>query len=177
MEVILVKPIRKLGKIADVLKVKNGFARNYLIPKKLAIRATELNKQYIEDQKHKLEEQEGQIRSKLEVINDVIRDKELFFVRQSAEDGRLFGSVSNKEIAESLSKVSEYSIPYLTIALEKPIKSLGVFNIEVRLHAELSANVIVIVARSESEAREYSLNNKLQQDDGITLTLSDEASV
>ncbi len=163
MEVILVKPVRKLGKIADILKVKNGFARNYLLPQKLAIRATELNKQYIVDQRHKLEEQEAQVKSKMEVVGNAIQDKELVFIRQSAEDGRLFGSVNNKEIAESLSKVTEYSIPYLAIALDKPIKTLGVFNVEVRLHPELGVNVIVIVARSESEAQEYSKNYKQQE--------------
>ena len=175
MEVILVKPVRKLGKIADILKVKNGFARNYLIPQKLAIRATELNKQYIVDQKHKLEEQETEVKSKVGVVGNIIQDKELLFIRQSAEDGRLFGSVSNKEIAESLSKASDQSISYLTIALEKPIKSLGVFNVEVRLHAEVSVNVVVIVARSESEAQEYSAHHKLQQ--GESVTSSDEITV
>lgn len=160
MEVILIKPVRKLGKIAKILKVKKGFARNYLIPKKLAIRATEPNKQFIEAQKHDLEMKELKIRSEAEVINNVISGKELIFIKQSADDGRLFGSVNNKEIAESLSKASLQLISHLSIILENPIKSTGVFVVEVRLHAELSTNITVIVARSESEAQDYSRNNK-----------------
>ncbi|MCC8371675.1 MAG: 50S ribosomal protein L9 [Rickettsia endosymbiont of Pseudomimeciton antennatum] len=160
MEVILIKPVRKLGKIAEILKVKRGFARNYLIPKKLAIRATEPNKQFIEAQKHELEAKDLKIRSEAEAINNIIGGKELVFIRQSADDGRLFGSVNNKEIAESLSKISLQPISHLNIILKKPIKSTGAFIVEVRLHAEISTNITVIVARSESEAQDYSRSNK-----------------
>ncbi|MCC8483560.1 MAG: 50S ribosomal protein L9 [Rickettsia endosymbiont of Labidopullus appendiculatus] len=160
MEVILIKPVRKLGKIAEILKVKKGFARNYLIPRKLAIRATEINKQFIETQKHDLEEKDLKIRSEAEAINNIISSKELVFIRQSSDDGRLFGSVNNKEIAESLSKASSQLISHLNIILNKPIKSTGVFVVEVRLHAELSTNITVIVARSESEAQDYARINK-----------------
>lgn len=92
--------------------------------------------------------------------NNVISGKELIFIKQSADDGRLFGSVNNKEIAESLSKASLHLISHLSIILENPIKSTGVFVVEVRLHAELGTNITVIVARSESEAQDYSRNNK-----------------
>lgn len=160
MEVILIKPVRKLGKIAEILKVKKGFARNYLIPRKLAIRATEINKQFIETQKHDLEEKDLKIRYEAEAINNIISSKELVFIRQSSDDGRLFGSVNNKEIAESLSKASSQLISHLNIILNKPIKSTGVFVVEVRLHAELSTNITVIVARSESEAQDYARINK-----------------
>ncbi|MCC8399119.1 MAG: 50S ribosomal protein L9 [Rickettsia endosymbiont of Platyusa sonomae] len=160
MEVILIKPVRKLGKIAEILKVKRGFARNYLIPRKLAIRATEINKQFIETQKHDLEEKDLKIRSEAEAINNIISTKELVFIRQSSDDGRLFGSVNNKEIAESLSKTSSQLISHLNIILNKPIKSTGVFVVEVRLHADLSTNITVIVARSESEAQDYARSNK-----------------
>ncbi|MCC8416438.1 MAG: 50S ribosomal protein L9 [Rickettsia endosymbiont of Gnoriste bilineata] len=160
MEVILIKPVRKLGKIAEILKVKRGFARNYLIPRKLAIRATEINKQFIETQKHDLEEKDLKIRSEAEAINNIISSKELVFIRQSSDDGRLFGSVNNKEIAESLSKTSSQLISHLNIILNKPIKSTGVFVVEVRLHADLSTNITVIVARSESEAQDYARSNK-----------------
>ncbi|HJD57243.1 MAG TPA: 50S ribosomal protein L9 [Rickettsia endosymbiont of Sericostoma sp.] len=160
MEVILIKPVRKLGKIAEILKVKKGFARNYLIPRKLAIRATEINKQFIETQKHDLEEKDLKIRSEAEAINNIISSKELVFIRQSSDDGRLFGSVNNKEIAESLSKASSQLISHLNIILNKPIKSTGVFVVEVRLHADLSTNITVIVARSESEAQDYARSNK-----------------
>ncbi|MCC8416971.1 MAG: 50S ribosomal protein L9 [Rickettsia endosymbiont of Bryobia graminum] len=163
MEVILIKPIRTLGKIAQIFNVKDGYARNYLFPNKLAIRATEANKQLIETQKHDLEQKDEQARSEANVINNVINNKELVFIRQSADDGRLFGSVNNKEIAENLSQICSQQISHLNIILDKPIKSTGVFTVEVRLHASLSANVIVIVARSESEAQDYA-RDKNQND-------------
>jgi large subunit ribosomal protein L9 len=172
MEVILVKPVRKLGKIAEVVKVRNGFARNYLIPQQLAVRATESNKKIIETQKHDLELKDSQIKSKTEIINQAIQNQELVFIKQSADDGRLFGSVSNKEIAEALSKISLHPISYLNVVLDKPIKSVGGFTIEIRLHAELSTSIMVIVARSESEALNYSLNNK--QDDIATVETAEQ---
>ncbi|WP_341763879.1 50S ribosomal protein L9 [Candidatus Tisiphia endosymbiont of Beris chalybata] len=160
MEVILVKPVRHVGKIAEVCDVKNGFARNYLFPNKLAIRATAHNKQLIENQKHELETKDANTRTEASVISNNITGKKIVFIRQSADDGRLFGSVNNKEIAEMLSKISAHPISYLNIVLDKPIKTTGVFVVEVRLHAELSSDVTVIVARTESEAQDYSRDTK-----------------
>ena len=170
MEVILVAPVRKLGNIADIIKVKNGFGRNYLLPKKLAIRATEFNKKLIEEQKHNFEVKDQQVVSEAKIIGDIINGKELIFIKQAADDGRLFGSVNNKEIAENLSEISSYPISYLNIILNKPIKSTGVFTVEVRLHAQLSANVTVIVAKSELEAQDYSSKNHDQQNNIVEVT-------
>ncbi len=156
MNVILVKPVRQLGKIAEIFEVKDGFARNYLFPNKLAIRATEANKQLIINQKHELEVKDKTVKSEASIINDSISGQELVFIRQSADDGRLFGSVNSKEIAEHLFNISSHPISYSNIILDKPIKSTGVFVVEIRLHAELSTNITVIVARSESEAQNYS---------------------
>ncbi len=159
VRVILIKPVRRLGKVTETLKVKKGFARNYLLPKQLAVKATSANKQFIENQKHELQAKELKIKSEAEIVNAVINGKELIFIRQSADDGRLFGSVNSKIIAESLSKASSYSISHSNIILEKTIKSVGIFAVEVRLHAELSSNITVIVARSESEAQDYLRHN------------------
>ena len=125
MEIILVKPVRKLGKIGEILKVKNGFGRNYLIPQKLAIRATELNKQLIVQQKHEFEEKDKKVMSDAETISNLIKGKDLIFIRQSADDGRLFGSVSSKEIAENLSKIASHPISYLHVVLDKQINQRG----------------------------------------------------
>lgn len=160
MEVILVKPVRKLGQIGQLLKVKNGFGRNYLLPQKLAIRATAINKQLIEQQKHDLEEKDKALKIEAENTNSLISNIELIFIRQSADDGRLFGSVTHKEIAERLSASSTHQISQSHIALDKQIKSTGAFSVEIRLHAELSTSITVIVARSESEAQDYLLNYK-----------------
>lgn len=160
IEIILIRPVRTLGEIAEIFKVKAGYARHYLLARKLAIRLTEANKQLIEAQKHDLKQKDEQAKSEAAITNNIINNKELVFIRQSADDGKLFGSVTNKEIAESLSKICSYKISHLNIVLDKPIKSTGVFTVEVSLHPSLIAKVTVIVARSESEAQDYKMDNK-----------------
>ncbi len=154
MELILVKPVKKLGKIGELVKVKSGFGRNYLIPQNFAIRATENNKKLIEQQKHEFEAKNTEAKADSAVLAKVIEGKELSFIRQSADDGRLFGSVNNKEIAQSLSTTIAKQIDRSCVVLENPIKSTGVFVVEIALHAEVSTHVLVTVARSESEALE-----------------------
>lgn len=154
MEVILVQPIKKLGKIGNLVKVKNGFGRNWLIPQRLAIRATEKNKQLIENQKHELEEKNNKAKEEANQLAKKIDGKDLLFIRQSAADGRLFGSVSNKEIAKELSSVTSCDIPYAAIDLETPLKTIGAYNVEIHLHHDVTANIAVIIARTESEAQD-----------------------
>ncbi|ABV72992.1 50S ribosomal protein L9 [Rickettsia canadensis str. McKiel] len=155
MEIILIKPVRKLGKIGDILKVADGFGRNYLLPQKLAIRATEPNKELIVKQKHEFEAKDKQIREEVEKINALIKEQKLVFIRQTSDDGKLFGSITNKEIADKLSENVSYNIFHSNIILDKKIKSTGIYTVEIRLHAELNAIVTVIVARSESEVQDY----------------------
>ncbi|MGX6959763.1 MAG: 50S ribosomal protein L9 [Rickettsia endosymbiont of Pentastiridius leporinus] len=155
MEVILIKPVRKLGKIGEIHKVAAGFGRNYLLPQKLAVRATEFNKEFITKQKHELEAKDQKIKAEVVKINELIQNQKLTFIRQTSEDGKLFGSVSSKEIADQLSENVSYSISHLNIVLDKQIKSTGLYIVEVRLHPELSTTVTVIVARSESEIQDY----------------------
>jgi len=162
MEVILIKPIRKLGKIGEIYKVADGFGRNYLLPQKLAIRATELNKELIIKQKHELEEKDTQTKEEVTKINDLIKDQKLIFIRQTSDDGKLFGSVSSKEIADKLSENVSYRISHLNIILDKQIKSTGLYMVEVRLHPELSTIVTVVVARSESETQDYLREQKTE---------------
>lgn len=152
MELILVKPIKKLGKIGNLVKVKNGFGRNWLIPQGFAIRATEKNKQLIESQKHELEEKNNKAKLEAGLLSEKIDGKDLLFIRQSAADGRLFGSVSNKEIAKELSAIASTDIPYSAIYLEAPLKTIGVFDVEVHLHHDVTIGITVVIARSESEA-------------------------
>ncbi|WP_347939215.1 50S ribosomal protein L9 [Rickettsia oklahomensis] len=171
MEIILIKPVRKLGKIGDILKVADGFGRNYLLPQKLAIRATETNKELIVKQKHEFEAKDKQIREEVEKINALIKDQKLVFIRQTSDDGKLFGSVTNKEIADKLSENVSYNIIHSNIVLDKKIKSIGVYTVEIRLHAELNSIVTVIVARSESEAQDYLREQKTE----ISETLAESA--
>lgn len=167
MEIILIKPVRKLGKIGDMLKVADGFGRNYLLPQKLAIRATEPNKELIVKQKHEFEAKDKQIREEVEKINALIKDQKLVFIRQTSDDGKLFGSVTNKEIADKLSENVSYNIAHSNIILDKQIKSTGIYTVEIRLHAELNAIVTVIVARSESEAQDYLREQKTEASEDL----------
>ncbi|MCC8461994.1 MAG: 50S ribosomal protein L9 [Rickettsia endosymbiont of Ecitomorpha arachnoides] len=167
MEIILIKPVRKLGKIGDMLKVADGFGRNYLLPQKLAIRATEPNKELIVKQKHEFEAKDKQIREEVEKINALIKDQKLVFIRQTSDDGKLFGSVTNKEIADKLSENVSYNIAHSNIILDKQIKSTGIYTVEIRLHAELNAIVTVIVARSESEAQDYLREQKTETSEDL----------
>ncbi|AFC69213.1 50S ribosomal protein L9 [Rickettsia amblyommatis] len=167
MEIILIKPVRKLGKIGDILKVADGFGRNYLLPQKLAIRATEPNKKLIVKQKHEFEAKDKQIREEVEKINALIKDQKLVFIRHTSDDGKLFGSVTNKEIADKLSENVYYNISHSNIILDKQIKSTGIYTVEIRLHAELNAIVTVIVARSESEAQDYLREQKTETSEDL----------
>jgi len=158
MELILVKPVRKLGRIGDIVKVKNGFGRNYLIPQNLAIRASKINKELIEQQKHEFEA--NNLKTKLEAENNslLIVNKDLIFIRQSSDDGKLFGSVSNKEIAKKLSEIAGCEVTHANILLEAPLKLAGIYSVEILLHPEVSTNILVVIARSESEITSV-LNN------------------
>jgi large subunit ribosomal protein L9 len=173
MEVILVKPLKKVGKIGSLVNVKNGFGRNWLIPQGFAIRATEKNKQLIESQKHDLEERNSKAMADSEIIAKIINDKDLMFIRQSAADGRLFGSVNNKEIAKELSNIAESEIAPTCIALEAPLKTIGVFEVEVNLHHDVTCNITVTIARSASEAQDALRNFKTGED--VSESNDDEA--
>lgn len=160
MEIILVKPVKKVGKIGEIIKVKNGFGRNYLIPKNLAIRATDANKQLIEKNKANFETKNMQARLEAESIAKMIADKELIFIKQSSDDGRLFGSLTSKEIASAITKLVSYNISYANVQIESQIKSTGVFTVEIMLHAEVTVPVLIVVARSESEANNALMAHK-----------------
>lgn len=158
MKVILLKPVRKLGKIGEEVDVKPGFGRNFLVPQGFAVRATEANRVVIAEQKKDLEAKNAEAKKVAEALSAKIIGKDFTFIRQSAADGRLFGSVANKEIAKTLSDAG-YEIAHSHIHLDKPIKNLGVHEVSLILHSDVISNIIINVARSESEAidalREY----------------------
>lgn len=167
MKVILVKPVRKLGKIGDAVEVKPGFGRNFLLPQGFAVRATEANMQLIEEQKHDLEAKNVEAREEAGALSVKIEGKDFTFIRQSAADGRLFGSVGNKEIAKVLAD-SGYEVSHSQVELDKPIKTLGVYKVSLVLHSDVMTNIIVNVARSDSEAidalREFKNPKKEEQE-------------
>jgi len=152
MLVILVKSVRKLGKVGEVVDVKTGFGRNYLIPQKIAVRATEENMKLIESKRQEYEEKDLQMRKEAESFNGSINGTEITFVKQASSDGKLFGSVTNKDISKELNDKFGYKVEHGNILLSSPIKSLGVYPVEILLHAEINAQILVSIARSEIEA-------------------------
>lgn len=155
MEVILTEPIRKLGTIGEVVKVKRGFALNYLIPTKKALRATEENKKVFEKRLEELTEKNNQLKQEAQAIADQMDGSFIIMIRQAGDDGRLYGSVTTKDIAASLNnKFSNEALNASKIDLDYPIKTTGLHQIQVNIHSEVTITVKVNVARSETEANE-----------------------
>ena len=154
MQVILIKPVRKLGKVGKIVRVKNGYGRNFLIPRNLVIRATKENLEKFSTIQKNLETKNTTEKLKMETAAKALDGKHLIFVTQSGADGRLFGSISLKLLAASLSKLIDYKLSYANVMVDNPIKSNGVFKIQVILHPEISVPIIVIVAKSDSEAQD-----------------------
>lgn len=154
MQVILVKPVRKLGKVGETVNVTNGYGRNYLISQKLAIRATNDNLEKFATLQKELEAKNAESKKAAEKAAKAIDGKHLDFITQSAADGRLFGSVSLKALATKISEIAEIKLNYSNILLDSPIKFNGVYNVQVVLHPEVTAAVLVVVAKTESEAQD-----------------------
>ena len=151
MEIILLERIEKLGQMGDIVSVKGGYARNYLLPNRKALRATEANKQYFEAKRAEIEAQNLKRKQEAEEVGKRIDNAKVVLIRQAGESGQLYGSVSTRDIAQELSD-NDIKVERSQIELTKPIKSLGLFDVTVRLHSEVTINVIVNVARSQEEA-------------------------
>lgn len=153
MEVILLERIEKLGQVGEVVKVKNGYARNFLIPQGKVLRANNENKALFEAQKADIEKANNEKKTVAEKEAAKVEGKFVVLTRQAGEDGRLYGSVSAKDIAELVSKLG-VEVKKGNVSLNEPIKYLGVYAQKVSLHPEVSVNVNINVARSEDEAKE-----------------------
>ena len=152
MEVILLERVEKLGAIGDVVSVKAGFARNYLLPRKKALRANEANKKVFEANRANIEADNANRRSTAETEAKVLDDKSITLIRQASNTGQLYGSVSVRDIVEALHADGVTSVSKAMIVLERPIKTLGVFDVRVNLHPEVAVTVKANVARSPEEA-------------------------
>ena len=151
MEVILLERVEKLGQIGDVVTVKNGFARNYLLPNKKALRANEANKKVFEANRAKIEADNASKRSDAEAASKGVDGKTVQLIRQASNTGQLYGSVSARDIVEAL-EVEGAKVTKSQIVLNRPIKAIGMHEIKVALHPEVSVTVKVNVARSPEEA-------------------------
>lgn len=153
MEVILLERVERLGQIGDVVNVKNGFARNYLLPRNKALRATKENREFFEGQRKEIEAQNAARRKEAEGLLKKVEGQVITLIRQAAEDGRLFGSVTARDIAAGLAEKAK-GVDYHQVQLNQPIKYTGIHEIKIVLHPEVTTAVRVNVARTEGEAEE-----------------------
>ncbi len=151
MEVILLERVEKLGAIGDVVTVKNGFARNYLLPNKKALRANEANRKLFEVNRSKIEADNADRRGEAEKASKDVEGKTVQLIRQASNVGHLYGSVSARDIVEAL-EAEGAKVTKSQVVLDKPIKSIGVNTVKIALHPEVSVSVTVNVARSPEEA-------------------------
>jgi len=151
MDVILLERVHNLGQIGDVVKVKPGYARNFLLPNRKALRATEANKAKFESQRAQIEAMNLEKRSEAEGVKHKIDGLKVILIRQAGETGQLFGSVNGRDIAEAIT-ASGFTVERRQIILDRPIKTLGLHPIRVALHPEVIVGVTANVAKSTEEA-------------------------
>ncbi|QTP63747.1 50S ribosomal protein L9 [Candidatus Liberibacter africanus] len=150
MEVILLQKMANLGPMGKIVKVKNGYARNYLLPMKKALRANEKNKAIFESQRSILEAKNLEKKIQFEEMATILEKKDFFLIRSAGETGNLYGSVSSRDIADLLAEEG-FQINRGQIDLRSPIKSIGTHNITILLHADVSTKITVSIARSSEE--------------------------
>lgn len=151
MEVILLERIEKLGQMGDEVNVKDGYARNFLLPRKKALRATDQNRARFAERRVDLEARNLDLRGEAEAVAVKLDGKACSLLRQAGENGQLYGSVTIRDIADALVDVG-FKVDRRQVVLDAPIKSLGVFPVRIALHPEVAATVSVSVARSKEEA-------------------------
>ena len=152
MEVILLESFNKLGKIGDIVNVKDGFARNFLIPQKKALRANKENKDYFTKIKSELIEKNNKVIENANSDLKKISNEEIIFIRNASDNGQLYGSVSPKDISSYFDK-KNISIKPSSINLHSAIKKVGIYNINIKLHAEVSCELKINVATSADNAK------------------------
>ncbi|MEM8936512.1 MAG: 50S ribosomal protein L9 [Pseudomonadota bacterium] len=168
MDVILLERVENLGQMGDVVSVKPGFARNFLLPQKKALRANDANKKIFETQRAELEARNLERKKDAEAAGEKIDGRAFVVIRQASEMGMLYGSVSTRDIAEAASSEG-VRIERGQVRLDKPLKSLGVFSVRIVLHPEVSASIDINIARSEDEAERQARGENVlaQADDDI----------
>ena len=167
MEVILLERIGKLGQMGDVVRVKDGFARNFLLPKGKALRATKDNRSRFETMKVELEARNLEQRGDAEKVGQKLDGQSFTVLRQAAEGGQLYGSVSPRDIAVLVSEKG-FAVDRNQIALNTPIKTIGRHKVPVALHPEVEVSITIAVARNADEAA------RLARGEDISVVRTDE---
>ena len=164
MDVILLERVARLGQMGDTVKVKDGFARNFLLPKGKALRANEANKKKFEGQRAQLEARNLERKSEAEKVAETLDGKSFVVVRSAGETGQLYGSVSTRDIADLLT-AEGFSINRNQVELNHPIKTIGLTNVAIVLHPEVEVTITLNIARTADEAE--------RQAQGETLTTAE----
>ena len=151
MEVILLERVEKLGQMGDIVKVKPGYARNYLLPRAKALRATDANKAQFEAQRAQLEADNLKLRQEADAVASKLNGLSVTLIRQAGEAGQLYGSVNARDISAQVTAAG-FTVNRNQVKLTDPIKTLGLFDVSVSLHPEVSVTVTANVARSADEA-------------------------
>ena len=167
MEVILLERIGRLGQMGDVVNVKDGYARNFLLPRGKALRATDTNRKHFESQRAQLEARDLELKTEAEAVAGKLNGEAFIVIRQAGDNGQLYGSVSTRDIATAVSD-GGFSIERRQVLLDRPIKALGLHEVRVSLHGEVEPHIVVNVARSEEEAARQA------RGEDVTRTLTDE---
>lgn len=160
MEVILLERVPKLGQMGDVVRVRDGYARNFLLPRGKALRATAANKAHFEQQRAQLEARNLELRSEAEKVAEKLNGETFVILRQAGETGVLYGSVATRDIAEALTE-GGFTVTRQQIVLNTPIKGIGLHTVPVELHPEVDVKITVNVARSEEEAKRQAAGEDL----------------
>lgn len=151
MQVILLERIGRLGQMGDVVTVKDGFARNFLLPHGKALRATKANRERFEKERAQLEARNLELKSEASAVAVKLQGKSFIVLRQAGDSGQLYGSVATRDIAAVVSE-GGFSIERRQVLLDRPIKTLGLHDVRIGLHAEVEPHVTINVARSADEA-------------------------
>jgi large subunit ribosomal protein L9 len=151
MQVILLERIGRLGQMGDVVTVKDGFARNFLLPQGKALRATEANRKRFERERAQLEARDLELKGEAQAVAAKLDGKSFIVIRQAGDTGQLYGSVSTRDIADAVTE-GGFTVERRQVMLDRPIKSLGLHQLRVQLHAEVEPHITVNVARSADEA-------------------------
>lgn len=160
MDVILLERIERLGQMGDVVRVKPGFARNFLLPRKKALRATKENKTIFETQRATLEAHNLERRQEAQAVADRVKDISVIIIRQASESGQLYGSIRPRDIADAVVEKG-VQIERTQVRLNQPIKLIGITKVKVALHPEVAIDVAVNVARSMDEAQLQALGKSV----------------
>lgn len=161
MEVVLLERVEKLGQMGDVVNVKPGFARNFLLPQGKALRATKVNIARFDAQRATLEARNLELKAEAQVVADKLDGQSFIIIRSASDMGALYGSVTPRDVADAATE-GGFSVDKRQVSLEKPVKELGIHDIRVVLHPEVSATIAVNVARSVEEAELQASGKSIQ---------------